>query len=68
MLELQRRVDKAELKERFYLRRQLDARRKRMKQYRPLQQLFNLRGGMPLEFSEIEAINAELGRPVVLVD
>ncbi|KAF2105079.1 hypothetical protein NA57DRAFT_71274 [Rhizodiscina lignyota] len=68
MLDLQARIDAAEAKDRLHLRRTLDAHRKKMKEHDLLRQLINRREGTPFDLSELDGIQSQAGKPVVLVD
>jgi hypothetical protein len=68
MLDLDNRIQEAEPKERFYLRRELDSHRIRMKEIRILKPLIDLRKGNPLSTSDIATIQAGISRSIVLID
>ena len=68
MIDLQNRISTVDAKDRFYLRRQLDAHRKEMKKHRPLRQLIDLREGTPIEIAELGDVSKGIGVSVVFVD
>ncbi|OBT46348.1 hypothetical protein VE00_02777 [Pseudogymnoascus sp. WSF 3629] len=68
MLRLDRQIKEAKPSERFYLRRQRDAHQNIMKEIGLLRQLTDLREGTPFDNSDIAAINAQVGAPIVLID
>lgn len=68
MLDLQQRIEDAETSAKFDLRQQLDAHRNLMRKHPLLRSLINLREGTPLDLSDIAAVEAKAGRPIVLID
>ncbi|KAH7399640.1 CHAT domain-containing protein [Pyrenochaeta sp. MPI-SDFR-AT-0127] len=68
MLDLLERIKVAQASAKFDLRKQFDAHRNVMRTHPLLRHLISLREGTPLEISDIAAIEAEAGRPIVLID
>jgi CHAT domain-containing protein len=70
MLDLQRQIDEADMKDRIFHRIRLDAHRKKMKEHALLRQFIALREGTPLSLDDMNDIfdRHDLGNDVVLVD
>ncbi|KAF1957694.1 hypothetical protein CC80DRAFT_469598 [Byssothecium circinans] len=68
MVDLQRQVDEADAKDRYFLHLRLDEHRKEMKEYPLLRQLIELREGTPLSLDGLENIANQLEDDIVLVD
>ncbi|KAJ4288968.1 hypothetical protein N0V90_011310 [Kalmusia sp. IMI 367209] len=68
MIDLQREIDEANPKDRFFMRLRLDEHRKKMKEYPLLRQLIELREGTPLSLDGLENITNHLEDDVILVD
>ena len=68
MVRLEKEIAGAKYGTKFDLRRRLDKHLSSMKDDDLLRRLINLREGTPLGLSDIAAIEAEVGSPIVLVD